>query len=132
MIVKYSSSYLTISVYPEKSCIIQTWRGYCSSEEFRSGQLKAVELFVENQCANFICDATNATPLAEDDIVWAAGAITPKLRDAAMGTLNIVVPSSVYTRMTLDLYEKKEILVRNTAINYFGSLDSALNSLSMC
>jgi hypothetical protein len=49
-----------------------------------------------------------------------------------MGTLNIVVPSSVYTRMTLDLYEKKEMLVRNTAINYFGSLDSALNSLSMC
>lgn len=126
----HDSNFIKIEVDHQKKCLIQTWNGYYTSDEFREGQQLSLEHFISHKCINFVCDTTNALPLPDEDMDWVATNITPKLRQAGMTTLNIVVPSNIYTKITLDVYETKDSEKQNnTEIKYFGSIDYALNTL---
>jgi hypothetical protein len=130
MEVKYIASYLQIAVEPQKNCLVQIWAGYCTPEEYREGQQMSLELFVENHCTQFISDTTNACPLQDEELDWVVEHITPKLRAAGLSALSIVLPSNIYTKITLDIYEEKNrALSNNTEIRYFGSLGYALDSI---
>ena len=126
---KYLTNYLQIAVDPQKGCLVQIWAGYCTSEEFREGQQKSLDLFVENRCTHFISDTTNAYPLEDEELDWVSRNITPKLRKAGMDTINFVVPSSVYTRLTLEVLEKTDREINNIPMKFFGSLECALDSI---
>lgn len=130
MILAYSNSYLKVFVDKGRCCLVQSWKGYCTSDEFRIGQQKTLDLFLEYKCEHFITDTTNATPLDEMELVWVTENITPKLRAAGMKVLNVVLPSSEYTRVTLQILEKEDRARLNTEFRFFGSLDSALGSLN--
>ena len=129
MVTKFSTSYLQISVEPKKKCLIQSWIGYCTSEEFRYGQQRSLDIFIEEGCQNFISDTTDAIPLPEEDVVWVSEVITPKLHKAGMEILNLVVPSSVFTRLTLEMLEKTDGEINQTPLRFFGSLECALESI---
>lgn len=126
---KYLTNYLQIAVDPQKGCLVQIWTGYCTSEEFREGQQKSLDLFVENCCIHFISDTTNAYPLEDEELDWVSRNITPKLRKAGMDTINFVIPSSVYTRLTLEVLEKTDREINNIPMKFFGSLECALDSI---
>lgn len=130
MINKYTSNYLRIAIVPQKRCLVQTWIGYITSEEFRDGQRKSLEIFEENKCQYFISDTTNACPLTEEDLDWVTANITPKLMEAGLKALDFVVPSNVYTKITLEMLEEKDQAVNMIDMNFFGTLESALNSIA--
>lgn len=122
----YSTRFVDVAYMPEKSCLIQTWKGFCSSEDFRAAQKKTVELFVEKCCKNFISDTTNASLLKKEDTDWVSEVITPQFVKAGMVRLNMVLPASAFTKMTLMNLEKAEGVSGNASIKMFGSLESAL------
>lgn len=111
---------------PEKSCLIQAWKGFCTSEDFREAQKKTIEFFVEKRCKNFISDTTNASLLKKEDTDWASEVITPQLVKAGMVRLNMVLPASAFTKMTLMNLEKSEGASGNANVKMFGSLEGAL------
>jgi hypothetical protein len=125
----YTTRFLEISYIAEKNCLVQAWKGFCSSEDFRAAQLKTVELFVEKRCKNFISDTTDASLLKKEDTEWVAELITPQLVKAGMKVLNLVLPASAFTKMTLMNLEKSEGAAGNANIKMFGSLPSALAEL---
>ena len=104
----YSTRFVDVAYMPEKSCLIQTWKGFCTSEDFRAAQKKTVELFVEKRCKNFISDTTNASLLKKEETDWVSEVITPQLVKAGMVRLNMVLPASAFTKMTLMNLEKAE------------------------
>jgi len=122
----YSTRFVDVAYMPEKSCLIQTWKGFCTSEDFRAAQKKTVELFVEKRCKNFISDTTNASLLKKEETDWVSEVITPQLVKAGMVRLNMVLPASAFTKMTLTNLEKAEGASGNADIKMFGSLESAL------
>ena len=122
----YSTRYVDICYIAAKGCLVQTWKGFCTSEDFRAAQKKSVELFIEKRCKNFISDTTNASLLKKEDTDWATEEITPQLVKAGMGRLNMVLPASAFTKMTLMNLEKAEDASGNASVKMFGSLDSAL------
>ncbi|TCN72926.1 hypothetical protein [Acetobacteroides hydrogenigenes] len=122
----YSTRFVDVAYMPEKSCLIQTWKGFCTSEDFRAAQKKTVELFVEKRCKNFISDTTNASLLKKEETDWVSEVITPQLVKAGMVRLNMVLPASAFTKMTLMNLEKAEGASGNADIKMFGSLESAL------
>jgi hypothetical protein len=126
---KYLTNYLQIAVDPQKGCLVQIWTGYCTPEEFREGQQKSLDLFVENHCVHFVSDTTNACPLRKEDLDWVSRNITPKLRDAGMSVINFVLSSSAYTRLTLEMLEEVDRDINNIPMRYFGSLECALDSI---
>jgi len=122
----YSTRFVDVAYMPEKSCLIQTWKGFCTSEDFRAAQKKTVDLFVEKRCKNFISDTTNASLLKKEETDWVSEVITPQLVKAGMVRLNMVLPASAFTKMTLMNLEKAEGASGNADIKMFGSLESAL------
>lgn len=122
----YSTRFLDVTYMAEKSCLIQTWKGFCTSEDFREAQKKTVVLFVEKRCKNFISDTTSASLLKKEDTDWVSEVITPQLLKAGMVRLNMVLPASAFTKMTLLNLEKAEDASGNANIKMFGSLESAL------
>ena len=56
--------------------------------------------------------------------------ITPKLMEAGLKALDFVVPSNVYTKITLEMLEEKDQAVNMIDMNFFGTLESALNSIA--
>jgi hypothetical protein len=125
----YTSRFLEISYQADKKCLIQVWKGFCSSDDFRAAQLKTVQLFVEKRCTNFISDTTDASLLKKEDTDWATELITPQLVKAGMKVLNMVLPASTFTKMTLMNLEKSEGVTGSVNVKMFGSLKSALAEL---
>lgn len=125
----FTSRFIDIAYLKEKNCLIQTWKGYCSSEEFRDGQQKTVRFFIEKGCSNFISDTTNAGLLKKEDTDWVTETITPQLVKGGMKDLNLVLPSSAFTKMTLMNLEKNEKEAKNAHLKLFGSIETAIASL---
>lgn len=125
----YSTKFVVISYVPEKNCLVQTWTSFCLSEDFRAAQLKTVDLFIEKNCKNFISDTTNASLLKKEDTDWASEVVTPQLVKAGMPSLNMVLPASAFTKMTIMNLEQSEKAASHAGIVFFGSLESALASI---
>lgn len=125
----YSNRYLVISYVPEKNCLVQTWKGFCTSEEYRDGMRKSVEFFIQKRCKNFVSDASNASLLKKEDTDWVTSEITPQFVKAGMQLLNLVLPESAFTKMTIMNLENAEKEAKNSGMAYFNSLESALASL---
>jgi len=125
----YSDRILDLKYEPEKKCLVQVWKGFCTSEEFRASQQKSLDLFIEKRCTNFISDTTNASLLKKEDTDWASANIMPKLFKAGMKKLNMVLPSSMFTKLTISNLEKAEETSGRDIFKKFGSLESALADL---
>jgi hypothetical protein len=117
--------YVTISFVPEKKCLIQTWKKFCTTEEYKAAQEKCLELIIAKGCKGFISDTTNAGLLKAEATEWAGEVLVPKLIAAGVKNVEVVLPQSAFTKMTLINLEKEV----GAFMRYYGSLESALAAL---
>lgn len=129
MEILFSNNFVTIAYYSKKSCLIQAWTSFCTSEEFREVQKKSVEFIEEKHCHNFISDATNAGVLRKKDTDWVTQVITPQLIRLGVTTINVVVASSAFTQKTLLNLGNVEHRVRKDFLIFHENLKDALKSL---
>lgn len=123
----YEERFLTIEVDQEKKCLVQHWKGTVRSDEYRRGQEKTVEVFNQYGLKNLVSNTKEAGALKTEDTDWAAQNIVPKLTSRGLRTLNMVVPSSVFTKLTLQDIEKKTKSVLQ--VKYFDDVRKAILSL---
>lgn len=117
--------YVTLSFHAEKNCLVQTWKSFCSTEEYQLAQEKSVEFVASKGCKFFISDTTNAGLLKKEASDWASQVIVPKLKALGINNLEIVLPQSAFTQMTIKNLEKD----LGSYMRYYGSLESALKAL---
>lgn len=129
MDILFSNRFVTIAFYSKRNCLIQTWKAFCSSAEFREGQMKTAELFREHKCKFFISDATNAGLLQKEDTDWVAAVITPQLVECGMDILHMVIATSAFTQMTLQNLMFVENVNKTTKLVFFESLEKALQAV---
>ncbi|WP_320051882.1 hypothetical protein [uncultured Acetobacteroides sp.] len=116
---------VTITYVPEKKCLVQTWKAFCSTEEYQSVQEKSVEFIIAKGCKYFISDTTNAGLLKKEATDWATEVIVPKLKAAGINHLDIVLPQSAFTKMTISNLEKD----LSDYMRYYNSYVSAINAI---
>jgi hypothetical protein len=114
--------YVTISYVPEKNCIVQTWNKFCTTDEYKHGQEKCLEFIIANGCKGLVSDTTNAGLLKEDALKWAAEILIPNLMKVGVNHVEVVLPQSSFTKMTLMNLEKDVA----GYMRYYGSVESAL------
>lgn len=117
--------YVTLSYESEKKCLVQTWKKFCTTEEYKLGQEKSLELVVAKGCTALICDTTNAGMLKADATQWAGEVLVPMLKKAGINNVEVVLPESAFTKMTLLNLEKQ----MTDFMRYYGSYESALAAL---
>lgn len=118
-------SYVTISYVAEKNCLVQTWKKFCSTDEYKQAQEKCLEFIIAKGCKYLISDTTNAGLLKADATDWAGAVLVPKLIAAGVNNVEVVLPKSVFAKMSLLNIEK----CTGAYMRYYGSLESALANL---
>lgn len=117
--------YVTISYVAEKKCLVQTWKSFCTTEEYKHAQEKCAEFVVAKGCKNFISDTTNAGLLKKEATDWATEVIVPKLKAAGIQHLDVVLPQSAFTKMTINNLEKD----LGAFMRYYNSYAAAINAI---
>ncbi len=120
--ILYENPNLKVEQIDGQKIMIQHWDGYASSENFRKGIDKSVELVFDKKIRGIISDARTQAVVRPDDAKYAAGAM-PKLITAGIKAMAFVVPESVFTQMSLDKF--KTTSLEKTRTRYFDRFTEA-------
>lgn len=125
----YRKRYIKLEIDESRKLMVQSWLNFCSSKEFRRGQLETIKQFEKYGCKYFISNTLKAGALAQEDSDWAATEITPKLLAFGMPALNFIIPENKFAMLAIRNLREKETEVSDTLINYFTTLEEAIRKV---
>ncbi len=114
--------YLTIETLNDNTVLLIEWRGEVSLHDFRKSIDSIVEYSMRLQPKYLIIDTRKQAVLSKEATDYAVQS------QSALTSLNMifVLPDSVYTRMSIDMYNE-EMATRQSKhqIRYFQSVEAA-------
>jgi hypothetical protein len=119
----FEDSYLTISVDEYSQCLIQTWKGYARSDEFRRGIEASIELFQQQKLSKIISNTKDFAVAQKEDTDWVAGYATPILVEHGLKYMAFVMPVSSFAQVSV--YNFKSQTDKMITIKYFVEFDHA-------
>ncbi len=105
--ILYTKPYLTIEFNASLGCINQHWKGFAKSEEFRHGIEKSLELFKQHKANKIISNTKNFAVVRKEDTDWVATQITPLLVQNGLRYMAFILPSSAFTKLSVDNFKSK-------------------------
>ncbi len=122
--ILYQKPYLTIELDEKLQCLIQNWKGFATSEQFREGITQSVKFFQEKKNINkLISNTKDFAVVKKDDTDWVANTATPLMVQNGLKYMAFVLPTNVFTQVSVNNFKSKadEIL----QIQYFDDLDKS-------
>ncbi len=120
--------YLKLEYDETMRCIIQHWKGFAKSAEFREGINKSLEFFKQKKVDKIISDTKNLSLVKKEDTDWVAREVTPAMVKQGLKYMAFIVPSSVFTQLSVDNYKTEAN--KAVTIRYFDQLAEAKAWLS--
>jgi hypothetical protein len=119
----FEDSYLTISIDEYSQCLIQTWKGYARSEQFRKGIEASIELFQQQKLSKIVSNTKDFAVAQKEDTDWVASYATPILVEYGLKYMAFVMPVSSFAQVSV--YNFKSQTDKMITIKYFVELDHA-------
>jgi len=113
-----------IEYLEDTNCIIQHWKGYSNSKEFREVINKSIEIFQEKKTVKrIISNAVLLGVVKKEDTDWIAKEANPKLIRYGLSKIAFVVPKNAFAQLAVNNFsrETKGAL----AIKYFQTMSEA-------
>jgi hypothetical protein len=125
--ILYQKPYLTIEHDENLSCLIQRWKGFATSEQFREGIRQSVSYFEEKKMNKLISDTKDFAVVKKDDTDWVASHATPIMVRNGLKYMAFILPTNVFTQVSVNNFKSKadDIL----QIQYFDNYDKAIQWL---
>jgi hypothetical protein len=114
----------TIEYDPTLKCVIQTWKGFAGSENFRAAILKTIEVFEQREAQSIISNTQNSKVVSPADADWVAGYANPILISHGLRKIAFIVPENVFARRSVDHF-RDETKGQALATQYFADLATA-------
>lgn len=127
--ILYQKPYLTIELDEKLQCLIQNWKGFATSEQFREGINQSVKFFQEKKNINkLISNTKDFAVVKKDDTDWVANSATPLMVQNGLKYMAFVLPTNVFTQVSVNNFKSKadDIL----QIQYFDDLEKSRQWLS--
>jgi hypothetical protein len=121
--IYFQESYLTLSIDAHTQCLVQTWKGYARSEQFRRGIEKSIELFQEQPLSSIISNTKDFAMAQKEDTDWVSAYATPILMENGLKHMAFVKPESSFGQVAV--YNYKSITDRMLTIRYFVEFEHA-------
>ncbi len=123
----YQDEYATIELDESVPCVKVKLDGMPRfSEHYQLVQTKRLELMREgmrrHRMLHMLTDSRTAGPVLEEDVTFFRERVMPEMEDAGVRFLAIVMPSSLFTRMTIQEMTQSPRLMN---IRYFESIREA-------
>ena len=115
--------FVTIERDDQLNCLIQTWKGFANSDDFRAAINESLEIFKKGNFDKIISNTKDAALVKKEDTNWVAQIVTPEMVQHGLRYMAFVVPTNVFTQLSVDNF--KEEAGRTISIRYFNHMDAA-------
>lgn len=123
--IVFNEKHLVLEYDASLQTIIQTWRGFFSSEAFRAGVELTNKLFEERQpVVTFLVDISNSAVIKAEDTSWAAQYAIPRAMQCGLKYYGFVMPISFFTQVSLKNFTE-ELHQPLLELGFFKSLQEA-------
>jgi hypothetical protein len=126
--ILYQKPYLTLEYDEPQKCVIQHWKGFATSEQFREGIQKTVEFFEKKNPSRLISDTKDFAVVKKEDTDWVATQATPNLIKHGLKFMAFVLPTSAFTQISVNNFKSKASDILQ--IQYFDDLGRAKDWLT--
>src|SRR5690606_12447125 len=97
-----NEKYLTLQYNKELNCIVQSWKGFYNSEDFRKGVNRTNQLFAEMKPVyTFLVDGTESAVVRNEDTQWAAETALPLAIKNGLKYYGIVLPKNLFAQVSV-------------------------------
>ena len=121
-------SYVTIERDDQLKCLIQTWKGFAKSENFREAINQSLEIIKKGGLDKIISDTKDAALVSKDDTKWVAQVVTPQMVQHGLRYMAFIVPANVFTQIAVDNFKEDADSV--VKIRYFDQVEDAKDWMS--
>ena len=121
----YENQNIVIERDDNIKCLIQNWRGFASSERFREGINKTVELFKDKKLNKILSNTKDFGMVRKEDTDWVGTNAMPLLAQNGLKQIAFVVPKNVFSQMSVENFKKES--QGPVEIRYFDDVDKAKN-----
>lgn len=114
---------------PTSKCVIQTWRGFSGSKNFRASLEKTIEVFKEHDVTGIISNTQAAQVVSEGDAKWVTTHVNPILIEHGLQRIAFVLPKNSFAQWSVGNFFKNIIDQRLDA-KYFDDISKAKTWIS--
>lgn len=125
VILKHES--LTLTYYPEASCILETWNGFTSFELFSELLEEVLKLMVQKGAKNLILDTRLHKGLSPKGQEHGVNRCTLHAKEHGQMLHAIIVPEDVFSKFSVDNFVKKLDKSQLVVNAYFREVEDALH-----
>jgi hypothetical protein len=120
----YDSSYLTIRWHEEGGFVEMEWKRLAKGDEFRQGLDMGLKLLTEKKSNKWLADLRQLGVVEKEDQIWSNENWFPRAYEAQIKYMAIVVPQSVFAKMSMNEIMRK-VNNKDLTIYYHGELVEA-------
>lgn len=117
---------LTLTYYPEASCILETWKGFTSFELFSSLLEEVLKLMVQKGAKNLILDTRLHRGLSPQGQEHGVNRCTQHAKQYGQMLHAIIVPEDVFSKFSVENFVKKLDKSQLVVNAYFKEVEDAL------
>lgn len=119
----YETQNIVIERDDKLKCLIQNWRGFATSDNFRDGIKKTEELFEDKSLNKILSNTKDFGMVKKEDTEWVSNHSMPTLIERGLRYMAFVVPSNVFSQMSVENFKKQSENV--VQIRYFDNVQKA-------
>jgi hypothetical protein len=125
--IVYQTPTVTLDYNSLKHQLVQTWKGFSSSETFRTAIDKTVSFTKTNHVDTILSDTLEQAVVKPEDSAYAAS-VMPQLFASGVKAMAFVMPKNVLTQMSLKKFGDESKTPSN--VQFFSSVAEAQKWLS--
>ncbi len=117
---------LTLTHYPEASCILETWNGFTSFELFSSLLEEVLKLMAQKGAKNLILDTRQHRGLSPKGQEHGVNRCTQHAKQYGQMLHAIIVPEDIFSKFSVENFVKKLDKSQLVVNAYFKEVEDAL------
>ncbi len=126
--ILYQKPYITIEQDDQLKCLIQNWKGFANSENFRDAINQSLDIFKKGGLDKIISNTKDAALVSNEDTKWVAKEITPQMVKHGLRYMAFILPTNVFTQMGVENFKENAGSV--VSIRYFDQMEAAKEWIS--
>jgi hypothetical protein len=120
--ILFDEKYLRIEVDKNQDLMVQTWKGNVSSEEYREGVLKVLEIFREQKVSKVISDTKEQANVKKEDVDFEEK-LVPEFIKSGMKCYAFVIPTNSFAKLSVERFKKES--ESKLPLQYFDDVEKA-------
>ncbi|MBW3545578.1 MAG: hypothetical protein KY428_08295 [Bacteroidetes bacterium] len=97
----YDKPYLVIEYNASKKLLIQNWKGFANSAQFREGIEKSIEIFKQRSVMRLLSNTKESALVKKEDTDWAATYAVGQMLQHGLKTMAFIIPTNAFTQMSV-------------------------------